>query len=548
MSREIQTVAVVGAPAVTALPVANLESSGARLVTLTEADVAGVAEADLVIVAGRETLAAQRELLAAVDAAAPAEAVVAVASAGFGLGELAFATANPTRVVGLRLPLRADLPGAELVTTIATDAEAVEAVRALLEKAGKTPTVIGDRPGQIVAGLLLPYLNQAAGMFEARYASRDDIDAAMRLGCGLPAGPLQLLDTIGVDVAYDLLDALHARTGDARHAPAPVLRQLIAAGRTGVAAGAGFYTYEAPGSAKAVADDDSDASGEHLATRPVQSVGVVGSGTMATGIMEVFAKAGYDVVYIARSDEKVAGVRAAIEKSLEKAVSRGKLAEADRDAALARLSGATSHDALAQVDLVVEAVVEDLAVKLELFKSLDKVCKPGAILATTTSSLPVVEMAAVTSRPADVIGIHFFNPAAVMKLVEVVETVQTAADVVATTLEVTKKVGKHAVQCGDRAGFIVNALLFPYLNDATLLLESGFADADTIDAAITGALGYPMGPFALIDVVGTDVTLAIQQVLQGAFREPGFTPAPLLGQLVGAGYLGRKTKRGFRAY
>ena len=351
---------------------------------------------------------------------------------------------------------------------------------------------------------------------------------------------------IGIRTAHDILDAMHARSGDARHAPAPVLRQLIAAGRDGVGSGAGFYSYQAPGSTTVVADEGVAGQAEHLAVRQVQSVGVVGSGTMATGIMEVFAKAGYDVVFVARSEARVDGVRAAITKSLDRAVSKGRLAEDDRDACLARVTGATSHAALAHVDLVVEAVVEDLAVKLELFRSLDAACRPGAILATTTSSLPVVELAAVTGRPSDVIGVHFFNPAAVMKLVEVVGTVQTAPEVVDTVLQVTGKIGKHAVQCGDRAGFIVNALLFPYLNDAVALLESNYASAEVIDAAITGALGYPMGPFALIDVVGVDVTLAIQQTLRDAFREPGFEPRPVLGQLVGAGYLGRKAGRGFR--
>jgi 3-hydroxybutyryl-CoA dehydrogenase len=385
-------------------------------------------------------------------------------------------------------------------------------------------------------------------MYESRYASRDDIDAAMRLGCGLPLGPLQLIDLIGVDVVHDILDRMHARSGDARHAPAGILKHLTHAGRSGVAAGAGFYTYAEQGSGTIVPDAGSNQSAAVVSTRPVSSVGVVGSGTMATGIMEVFAKAGYDVVFVARGEAKVAAVRAAIAKSLDRAVSKGKLAQEERDAVLARVTGAVDHAALSEVDLVVEAVVEDLTVKKELFATLDRVCKPGAVIATTTSSLPVIELAAVTSRPADVIGVHFFNPAAVMKLVEVVDTVQTAADVIATVLEVCRKIGKHAVQCGDRAGFIVNALLFPYLNDAVELLEACYADADTIDTAITSSLGYPMGPFALIDVVGVDVTLAIQQTLFSEFREPGFEPAPLLEHLVSAGYLGRKTGRGFRGY
>jgi 3-hydroxybutyryl-CoA dehydrogenase len=269
---------------------------------------------------------------------------------------------------------------------------------------------------------------------------------------------------------------------------------------------------------------------------------------MATGIIEVFAKAGYDVVYVTRSQPKVDAVTAAITKSLEKAVQRGKLSEEDRTAALSHLTGSTSLDALAAVDLVVEAVVEDLAVKRALFENLDEICKPGAILATTTSSLPVVDCAAATSRPQDVIGMHFFNPAQVMKLVEVVHTVSTAPDVVATVQDVCAKVGKHAVTCGDRSGFIVNALLFPYLNDAVKMLSANYATADAIDTAMKTGCGLPMGPFELLDVVGNDVSLAIQRELYLEFREPGFAPAPLLEHMVTAGYLGRKTGRGFRTY
>jgi 3-hydroxybutyryl-CoA dehydrogenase len=216
--------------------------------------------------------------------------------------------------------------------------------------------------------------------------------------------------------------------------------------------------------------------------------------------------------------------------------------------ALARVSGTSVLDDLADVDLVVEAVVEEIGVKTALFANLDEICKPGAVLATTTSSLPVVEMAAVTSRPADVVGMHFFNPAAIMRLVEIVAHVSTAPDVIATAAEVCKKTGKHAVHCGDRAGFIVNALLFPYLNDAVRMLEAHYATADEIDVAMKKGCGLPMGPFELLDVVGNDVSLAIQQTLYREFREPGFAPAPMLEHLVTAGYLGRKTGRGFRSY
>jgi 3-hydroxybutyryl-CoA dehydrogenase len=269
---------------------------------------------------------------------------------------------------------------------------------------------------------------------------------------------------------------------------------------------------------------------------------------MATGIVEVFAKAGYDVVYVGRSDAKVEGVKGSIERSLDKAIQRGKLEESVKGEVLGRLTGSTALDDLHEADIVVEAIAEDLQVKTTLFENLDEICKPGAILATTTSSLPIVECAQATSRPGSVIGMHFFNPAPIMKLVEVVSTVLTDDDVRETTRALCARIGKVAVSCGDRAGFIVNALLFPYLNDAVKMLEAHYATADDIDTAMKQGCALPMGPFELLDVVGNDVSLAIQRELYLEFREPGFAPAPLLEQLVTAGYLGRKTKRGFRDY
>jgi 3-hydroxybutyryl-CoA dehydrogenase len=280
----------------------------------------------------------------------------------------------------------------------------------------------------------------------------------------------------------------------------------------------------------------------------VARVGVVGTGTMASGIVEVFAKAGYPVTYVGRSDAKVAGVRATIERSLDKAIQRGKLEESAKDEVLGRLSGTTTLEDLASVDVVVEAIAEDLQVKSALFENLDEICKPGAVLATTTSSLPIISLASVTSRPQDVVGMHFFNPAPIMRLVEVVSTVATSEAVSETTRALCAKVGKHAVSCGDRAGFIVNALLFPYLNDAIKMLQAHYATADDIDTAMKFGCALPMGPFELLDVVGNDVSLAIQRELYLEFREPGFAPAPLLEHLVTAGYLGRKTKKGFRDY
>jgi 3-hydroxybutyryl-CoA dehydrogenase len=300
-----------------------------------------------------------------------------------------------------------------------------------------------------------------------------------------------------------------------------------------------------------VVDDEltpAPAGAETASAPAISTVGVIGSGTMAAGIVEVFARAGFEVMSVTRGVQKSEKLCEKIKASLAKAAIRGRLSEADADAALSRVTWSVNLDELAEADLVVEAVVEELSVKRALFAALDEICKPGAILGTSTSSLPVIECAMATGRPADVLGLHFFNPAPAMRLVEVVRTIRTAEETVDAVRVVIEKLGKRPVVCADRAGFVVNALLFPYLNDAVRMLEASYAGADDIDNAMKLGCGYPMGPFELLDVVGLDVSLAIQRELYLELREPGFSPAPLLEHLVTAGYLGRKVGRGFRSY
>ncbi|GAT79937.1 3-hydroxybutyryl-CoA dehydrogenase [Streptomyces sp. F-3] len=545
---------------------AALESSTARAVErgrLTEQERADLlarvrtstaltaaADADLVIEVAPESYEIKQQIFRELDGIVRPETILATGTNALSVTRLASGSARPERVLGLHFfnPAQA-MKLVEVVSSVLTAPQAVAAVTDLALELGKEPVAVGDRPGFIADGLLFGYLNQAAAMYEAKYATREDIDAAMRLGCGLPMGPLALLDLIGIDTARTVLEAMYAESQDRLHAPAPILKQLSEAGLTGRKAGRGFYTYEAPGSGTVVRDALTPPEEKVLVPgRPVRSVGVAGSGTMACGIAEVFAKAGYEVVLVARSEEKAQAARARIGKSLSRSVDRGRLTAEAAAQALDRIGATASFDDLSDVDLAVEAVAEDLAVKQQLFATLDKVCKPGAVLATTTSSLPVIACARATSRPQDVIGMHFFNPAPAMKLVEVVRTVLTADDVHATVHEVCGRIRKHPVDCGDRAGFIVNALLFPYLNNAIKMVQEHYASLDDIDAAMKLGGGYPMGPFELLDVVGLDVSLAIEKVLHREFREPGLAPAPLLEHLVAAGCLGRKTGRGFREY
>jgi 3-hydroxybutyryl-CoA dehydrogenase len=507
-------------------------------------------DCDLVVEAVVEHLDLKRQIFQQLDDIVRPDAVLATNTSSLSVTEISAATSHPGRVIGMHFFNPAPIQKfVEVIRTVVTEPDVVTEVQELARKLDKNPVAAGDKAGFIANALLFGYLNHAVSMYESHYASREDIDAAMRLGCGYPMGPLALLDLIGLDTAYEILDTMYRQGRNRLHAPTPILKQMVTAGLLGRKTGRGFYTYEAPDSPVVVPDAETPRSADAAQLRrPVTTIGVVGSGTMATGIAEALAKGGFDVTYVTRSQPKVDGVREAVTRSLEKAVQRGKLDEAERDSALGRLTGSTSLDDLAQVDLVVEAIAEDLAVKKALFENLDEICRDGAILATTTSSLPVIELASVTRRPSDVIGMHFFNPAQIMQLVEVVSTVATAADVAETIRAVCAAIGKHPVSCGDRAGFIVNALLFPYLNDAVRMLETHYADADEVDTAMKEGCALPMGPFELLDVVGNDVALAIQRTLYLEFREPGFAPAPLLEHLVTAGYLGRKTGRGFRDY
>ena len=544
----------------------HLENSTARAVKrgkITEADQAemlgritlttsmsDLADADFVVEAVVESIEVKKSIFRELDGIVGPRAVLATNTSSLSVTEISTANLSPGRVIGVHFFNPAPVQNlVEIVRTVVTEQNVLDDVTGLVEKLGKNPVVCGDKAGFIANTLLFGYLNHAVAMYEGKYASREDIDAAMRFGCGYPMGPLALLDLIGLDTAYEILDTMYKQGRDRLHAPAPLLKQYVTAGLLGRKSGRGFYTYEAPDSPVVVADAHTpSADDKPQLQHDIKLVGVVGTGTMASGIVEVFAKAGYDVLFVGRAQDKVSGVLATITKNFDKQIQRGKATEEAKAEVLGRVRGTTSLDDLRDVDIVVEAIAEDLAIKTTLFENLDEICKPGAILATTTSSLPIISIARVTSRPQDVIGMHFFNPATIMKLVEVVSTVATDEAVAETTRALCDRVGKVAVSCGDRAGFIVNALLFPYLNDAVKMLEAHYATADDIDVAMKQGCALPMGPFELLDVVGNDVSLAIQRELYLEFREPGFAPAPLLEHLVTAGYLGRKTKRGFRDY
>lgn len=280
----------------------------------------------------------------------------------------------------------------------------------------------------------------------------------------------------------------------------------------------------------------------------IKQVGIVGSGIMGSGIAETAAGAGHQVVLRSRAQGTAEATLASLEKGLARQVERGKRTEQERDQLLERITATSDLHALSDCDLVIESVVEDLAIKRELFHELDRVCHPGAVLATNTSTLPVVELAMETSRPQSVCGIHFFNPAPAMSLVEVVRPLTASDETITAALDFARACGKEPVEVKDQAGFIVNALLFPYLNNAVRLLEQGVATKEGIDAAMKAGCGFPMGPFALLDLVGLDTSLAILDALYDERREPNYAAVPLLRRMVAAEQLGRKSGQGFYDY
>ena len=280
----------------------------------------------------------------------------------------------------------------------------------------------------------------------------------------------------------------------------------------------------------------------------IEKVGVVGCGLMGSGIAEISAKAGFDVIVREVDDAAADAGRVRIAKSMDRAVSKEKMTAEERDAALSRITFTTDLGDLADRDLVIEAIVENLDAKNELFRALDGICGAKTIYASNTSSLTVTDMAAATNRPDRVIGLHFFNPVPVMRLVEVVKTIATSDESMDAAFDFCRRVGKEPITAKDNSGFVVNLLLVPYMLDAIRQLESGVASIEDIDKGMVLGCGYPMGPFLLCDFVGNDTTLRIAEIMFDEYRETRYAPPPLLKRMVAMGRYGRKSGVGFYDY
>lgn len=280
----------------------------------------------------------------------------------------------------------------------------------------------------------------------------------------------------------------------------------------------------------------------------IKKIGVVGAGTMGNGIAQIGSASGYEIVMQDVDDDRVGKGLAAIEKSLGRLASKGKITDDDKSAILGRIRGTTTLEDLAQSDVVVEAVTEDLAVKIDIFHALQDICRDDAILASNTSSLSLTKLAAESGRPDRVVGMHFFNPVPLMSLVEIIRALQTSDETYDAIDSLTRSMGKTPVSVADSPGFVVNRMLVPMINEAAFVLQEGLASAEEIDTAMKLGANHPIGPLALADMIGVDVCLFVIEILHREFGDSKFRPCPLLKKMVHANYLGRKTGRGFFDY
>ncbi|MEU9871346.1 3-hydroxybutyryl-CoA dehydrogenase [Actinomadura sp. NPDC048021] len=441
-------------------------------------DFADLGDCDLVIEAVPERLDLKRTVFAELDRVCRDDAVLATNTSSLSVTDIAVTTGRPTKIVGVHFFNPAPVMKlVEVIGTVLTEPEAVARVAGLVEGLGKTPVTVGDRAGFVANRLLFGYLNQAATMLETGHATRDDIDAAMKAGAGLPMGPFTLMDLIGLDTCLEVLDAIYAESRDRRHAASPLLRELVTAGLLGRKTGRGFYSYDKSGQAE-----------EETSAAAAPTVGVVGVGPLADAVAALCARAGARV-------------------------------------------GDSAAD-LAGCDLIVEAA-EDPEAARALLSAAVQAAKPGTVIAVTSVDGSAIRQAMATGRPADVVGLHLPDPAGA--LAEMSATVATAPDVADRAAGLLARLGLTVVRCRDRAGFIVDALRLPYLNDAAAMLGAGYADADSIDAAMTLGCGYPTGPIADLDRIGPGRAVTVLRALHAETRDPALAPAPLLVEHATAG-------------
>ncbi len=513
-----------------------------------------LADCNLVIEAINEDRGEKNALLRKLDAILDENAILASNTSTLSITNMGAASGRPEKTVGTHFCLPAALNKlVEVAPGLLTSEGTLAATTDFLEKVGQTPVRVKDTPGFILNYFLVPFQNDCIRLIEAGYTTAADIDTGLRLGLGYKMGIMRLLDIEGLDIHRTVSLSLYDQLKDPRYIPPPLADRMIGAGHLGAKTGKGFYDYDKPGvfgvaESKPEEGAARDVSRGKPLSDAVRKVGVIGLGTMGSGIAQVCVTAGLEVVGVEANEEVLEAGLSRIRKNLDGAVKRGKMDEAARQQAVDRMRGGRDLSELADCDLIIEVVVENIGVKLDIFEKLESIAKKDAIFASNTSCLSVTAMAARTKRPERVLGLHFFNPPYAMPLVEVVEAVQTAPEILEFGIAFCQRIGKTPVPVKDRPGFLVNRLLVPYLNQAAQAFDDGLADRETFDKAIHMGLGHPMGPLTLLDLVGLDVQKFVADAMAEELGEARFVAPPLISRMVSANWLGRKTGRGFYGY
>jgi len=518
------------------------------------ASLSALSGCGLVIEAIAEDLAQKNALFHRLGGILGEEAILASNTSTLSIASMGAASGRPDRTIGTHFCLPAALNRlVEVAPGPLTSEETAASVTAFLERVGQIPVRVKDRPGFILNYLLVAFQNDCIRLVESGYTTPAELDAAIQLGLGYKMGPMRLLDVEGLDIHRTVSLSMYEQLKDPRYLPPPLVDRMIDSGRLGAKAGRGFYAYKKAGlfgvaEPEAGPGEAGDPSAGRALADGIRKVGVVGVGAMGSGIAQVCAAAGLEVAAVELSPEALEAGLARVHRNLDGAVKRGKMDEAAKEAALRRIQGATELSALADCDLIIEVVVEDLAVKLDLFQKLGRVAREGAIIASNTSCLSVTAMAARARRPERALGLHFFNPPYAMRLVEVISAVQTAPEIAQFGQAFCRRIGKTPIPVKDRPGFLVNRLLVPFLNQAAQAYDEGLAPREALDKAVHLGLGHPMGPLTLLDLVGIDVHTHVADAMAAELGEARFMAPPLLRRMTSAGWLGRKTGRGFYEY
>ena len=508
-------------------------------------------DCEIIIEAIVEDINAKKNLFKKLNSYVNEEAVFASNTSTLSITNLGSHSGRPDKTIGTHFSLPAALnKTVEISSGLQTSEETYEKTFKFLEKIGQIPSKTKDTPGFILNYFLSPFLNDCIHLIETGYTTPFDLDTAVKLGLGYKIGPMELLDIEGLDIHRTVSLSLYEQLKDPRYIPPDLVNKMIDSGSLGTKTGKGFYTYKKPGFFGTAEREDKSKQIKETINFPenIKKIGIIGLGTMGSGIAQVCLTSGFEVFGVEGNEEILKKGLEKIEGNLEVAVQRGKLESSSKSEILTRLQGSTEISSLTECDLVIEVIIENLDAKIKMFIELDNVVKIDSILATNSSCLSVSSIASSTNRSDKVLGLHFFNPPYAMKLVEVIQAIQTSEETFSFGKEFCKKIGKIPIPVQDRPGFLVNRLLIPYLNHAAQAFDEKLASREDMDRVISTGLGYPMGPLTLLDLVGIDVQTFVAEAMFKELGESRFMPPPILRRMTSARWLCRKSGIGFYEY